>query len=175
MSAGTAIDELIRRLGLLPGAIVGRGPCHPTSPDSTIKARLGEFYENFPSVRRDNGYVEFQEKYAGATVDDPRRGMYLDILGFSDASTDIMELEEPVVDPDGFVLFAECLYHGTIDDASDMYEHDLAFNVRSQGVYCKTSTINTRSHGYRSHTDNFAAWLRNLTDCDGWYPRPEMP
>jgi hypothetical protein len=59
----------------------------------------------------------------------------------------------------------------------DMNEHDFAFSVtgdREPGVYRSQSTLHTPSRGFSRYADDFAAWLRDLLDRDGWYERPAL-
>ncbi|HXM58416.1 MAG TPA: hypothetical protein VOB72_23655 [Candidatus Dormibacteraeota bacterium] len=172
MADSTPIDALVDRLSRLPGAQVGRGPRHPRSPDAAVAPRLDTFLSEHPTLRDDAGYIEFQEKYAGAMIQHPGRRQIVDILGFSDASTDMQEMEGPVVDDDGFLVFAECIHHITVDGRlEEVHEQAFAFSVvsgRRPGIYRLVSTMADQSGEYRWYTDDFTVWLRDLVDNDGW-------
>jgi hypothetical protein len=175
-SRETDIDALVERMARMQGASVGRGPRHPRSPDPSVEPRLHEFLDAYPEVRRDAGYVEFQEKYAGAIVQDPAETRILDVFGFGGAATNMLEMDGPVVDEDGFLIFAQCLYYpdgGVIG----MHEHDFAFSVsgdRPVGVYRHQSTLDHSVPGFSRYVDDFTAWLRDLLDHDGWYDPPAV-
>jgi hypothetical protein len=172
------IDELVTRFSRMPRARVGRGPLHPTSPDRSIAPRIGEFFRTYPTVARDGGYVEFQEKYAGASLEDPDKDQIDDIFGFTDASTDLMEMDGPIVDEDGFLVFAQCIFHVvSAGKLVDMYEYDFAFDTtgdRDGGVYRSHATLNTHGRPFERHTEDFCSWLNELVANEGRYPRPPV-
>jgi len=173
-SPNTEIDVLVERWSRMPGAKVGRGPLHPRAPDASVEPRLRKFLDAYPRAGLDAGYVEFQEKYAGAIVQDPGEARILDIFGFDDASTGMLELEGPIVDEDGFLIFAQCIYYPD-GGVLQMHEHDFAFSVsddRPAGVYRHQSTLDRKVPGFSRYADDFAAWLRDLLDHDGWYEPP---
>jgi hypothetical protein len=170
----TEIDSLVERLGRMPGGRVGRGPRHPRSPDPSVEPRVREFLQAYPPLGQDAGYVEFLEKYAGVIVQDPGETRILDILGFSGVSTDMIEMDGPVVDENGFLVFAQCLYYPD-KGLHDMHEHDFAFSVageRRPGVHRHQSTLDRTVPGFTWYVDDFTAWLRDLLAHDGWYERP---
>lgn len=171
------LDDLIDRLGDIPGARVGHGPRHPKKPDLTLAERIRAFTEAYPRLlQTDPAYVEFLEKYSGAMIEEPESPRIVDILGFSEASTDIEEMEGEIVDENGFLLFCQCVFH-TIEGGrlTDTYEYDFAFDIsgdRRQGVYLKVSTLSTQDRPYEWHSDGFLAWLYELTKLQGRYERP---
>jgi hypothetical protein len=172
------IDDLVTRFGRLPRARVGRGPLHPTDPDTSIAPRIDEFFRAYPAAARDDGYVEFQEKYAGASLEDPDEDQIDDIFGFTDASTDMMDMDGPIVDEDGFLVFAQCIFH-VISDGKlvDMYEYDFAFDTsgdRDKGVYRSYAALHTRGSSYQRCAADFRSWLEELIAGGGRYPRPPV-
>jgi hypothetical protein len=172
------IDELMTRFGRLPRARVGRGPLHPTAPDPSIAPRIDEFFRTYPMAARDSGYVEFQERYAGASIEDPDEDQIDDIFGFTDASTDLIDMDGPIVDEDGFLVFAQCIFHVVSDGKLvDMYEYDFAFDTtgdRDKGVYRSYATLRTHGRPFDWHTEDFLTWLDELVASGGRYPRPPV-
>jgi nucleoid-associated protein YejK len=170
------IDDLVAELNLLPGSRIGHGPAHPSSPDRSLADPIHEFLDAYPALRRDEGYVEFQTRYAGASVENEEKTQIVDILGFSEASTGLLDMDGAVVDDEGFLVFAQCIYHTVADGKLvDMYEYDFAFNVsagRTWGVYANHSTLRTQPTEFLRHADDFTSWLRELVTMGGRYQPP---
>jgi hypothetical protein len=172
------IEETVGRLERIPGAVVGRGPHHPVEPEPSLALPIAEFLDGYPDVRRDGGYVEFLEKYAGAMIKNDDETQIVDILGFSDASTEIMEMDGPIVDDNGFLLFAQGVFHIIADGKElDMYEHDFAFDAsgdRRPGVYHSAATLRSQGQPFTWYADDFDAWLAELVEKRGQYGRPAL-
>jgi hypothetical protein len=173
-----SIDDLIVRLSAVPGARVGHGPRHPSSADLSVGPRVREFFEKFPALTSDRAYVEFQQKYAGASINNEERQQIDDIFGFTDASTNIIEMEGPIVDDNGFVVFAQCIFHQVVDGKLlDMYEYDFAFNVSGKldpGIYRNYATLRTEPTAFTSCVSDFHSWLEGLVARNGYYERPPV-
>jgi hypothetical protein len=172
------IDELVSLLEHLPGARVGRGPHHPKDPDRSLENQVSQFLDEYSALRRDTGYVEFLERYAGAMIKNLDETQIVDILGLSDVSTGIFEMDGPLIDEDGFFLFSQCVFH-LIEEGKlvDMYEYDFAFDTsreRPPGVYRCFSTLRGQGESYIWYTDNFYSWLAELVSKDGWYEHPAL-
>lgn len=172
------INEVVSRLERIPGALAGRGPRHPESPDLSIEDQLVQFLDTYPILRRDAGYVEFLEKYAGAMIKNPDETQIVDVLGFSDVSTGMLEMDGPVVDEHGFLLFAQCIFHIIVEGRLvDMYEYDFAFDTSEEGrpaVYRCSATLRSQGEPYVWYADGFCSWLVELVDQDGRYERPAL-
>jgi hypothetical protein len=171
-----SIDGVVERLSLIPGARVGHGPRHPQSPDAALGMRVAAFFDTYPALRRDGSYVEFQEKYAGALIEDPEQAQIVDIFGFDDAGTDILDMEGPVVNDDGFLVFAQCIFH-TVREGKllDTYEYDFAFNVNDDqdlAVYQSRATLRTLDEPFTRYIGGFLPWLEELVARSGRYERP---
>jgi hypothetical protein len=172
------IDETISRLEHIPDARTGRGPRHPEAPDLSIEDQLVQFLGSYSILRRDSGYIEFLEKYAGAMIKNLDETQIVDVLGFSDASTGMLEMDGPLVDEDGFILFAQCVFHIIVEGRLvDMYEYDFAFDAsgeRRPGVYRCSSTLRSQGESYVWYADGFCSWLVELVDNGGYYERPAL-
>lgn len=170
------IDSLMADLARIPGARIGRGPRHPSQPDATAGEKLREFLAEYPAVRTDPGYVEFLECYGGAYLENEDVSQIVDILGFTDASTQMYEMDGPIVDEDGFLLFAQCVYHIEVDGRLvDTQEYDFAFDVtggRESGVYGLFSARAVRDNRFEWHSDDFLSWLAQLVRTGGRFPTP---
>ncbi|MGH3797722.1 MAG: hypothetical protein ACRDRT_01920 [Pseudonocardiaceae bacterium] len=173
-----SITEAVSRLERIPGALAGRGPRHPEAPDLSIENQLVQFLDTYPALRRDVGYVEFLEKYAGAMIKNAGETQIVDLLGFSDVSTGMLEMDGPVVDENGFLLFAQCIFHVIVEGGLvDMYEYDFAFDAygeRPPGVYRCSATLRSHGEPYVWYADGFCSWLVELVDQGGRYERPAL-
>lgn len=170
------IDDVMSRFSAIPGSSVGRGPRHPTNPDPDVGLRIARFLEAYPLLRRDAGYVEFLEKYAGASIENDDFSQIVDILGFTDASTDIEEMDGPVVDSDGFLMVAEAVYHlreggrntGTL-------QHAFAYDVtgdRAEGLYHSLVSTERLEPAFVYALDSFEALLDDVVVREGWMDPP---
>jgi hypothetical protein len=172
------IDELVRLLESIPGARVGRGPRHPKDPDQAIGDQIEWFFDAYPALRNDSGYVDFMEKYSGVLIENPDETQIVDVLGFSDVSTGMLEMDGDVVDEDGFLLYAQCVFHGITEGRLvDMYEYDFAFDIsgeRPPGVYRCSSTMRSQGEPYVWYADGFCSWLAELARNGGYYERPAL-
>lgn len=164
------IDDLIARFEQIPGARVGRGLEHPTRPDASEAGRLEEFLSNYPFLRADSSYEEFLRKYGGAYVENEDVTQIIDILGFSNVSTDIIEMDGSIVNSDGYLLFAQCIYHIMSERGlKDTQEHDFAFDAtgeREPGVYRLYGDSEQDLNEFEWQYDNFANWLAYLVAQD---------
>jgi len=135
-----------------------------------------EFLSSYPRLRTDVGYVGFLMNYSGAVIEDAEGRQFVDIFGFSDVSSDIIEIEGDVVDEYGFLIFAQCMYHDIRDGVLiDSYEYDFAYNVGGSGefgVYCGRSTLGSRDTSFQPYCGNFLSWLQDLVAVKGWFERP---
>ncbi|MEV4759057.1 hypothetical protein AB0J86_28725 [Micromonospora sp. NPDC049559] len=171
------IDSVMDRFCRIPGARAGRGPRHPRDPDPAPAARLTEFLDTYPSLRSDRGYVAFLERYGGAAIEGGDDRPLVDVLGFSDASTGLLEMDGPVVDDDGFLLFAQYVHH-RIEGGKllDTEEQDFAFDTtgeRKPGVYRLFSSRRVSDDDFDWYAEDFLSWLDRLVRQDGILPRPE--
>jgi hypothetical protein len=166
------LDELMTAFAALPAAAVGQGPAGPSSA-----AELEEFLTTHSALTRDEGYVEFLRRFGGALIDDQPRALIVDVLGFSDASTSMMDMDGPIVDDDGFVVFAQVIQH-VIEDGmlADTREHDFAFDAtgrRDPVVYTLYGDrTNPARHGFRPSDPDFLTWLSRVVDARGMLPAP---
>jgi hypothetical protein len=179
------IDQLMDRFTGIPGARVGHGPRHPRHPDPSIAGQVDEFLDAYPALRADPGYVEFLERYGGASIENEKTGQIVDILGFTDASTDMIEMDGPIVDDNGFLVFAQCVYH-LIEDGKlrDTQEHDFAFDTtgrrdpRVYHLYSAMSRLTSAPEAPRSQSpfemscDGFVDWLAMIVNRNGMLEPP---
>lgn len=126
MTGDAKLHHLMARLATLGTWEPVRGPRHPTAPNPTPASAIARFLASYPVLRRDPGYIDFLECYAGAfvadaeetlTVDLPDRSyrvavQTVDLFGFSPiAPVNLIwgDEEDPtyaLVDADGFLPVA---------------------------------------------------------------------
>ncbi|MDG9700678.1 hypothetical protein [Streptomyces sp. DH37] len=169
----------MKKLEESTGAVTGRGPDHPVRPDHGLRPAVEDFIDAYPFLRSDDVYVSFLARYAGAYAESEDGNQIIDVFGFGGPSTDILEMEGPVVDDEGFLIFAQCLYSDVSDGALvDSYEYDFAFSAREEkprGVYCSGSTLRTHGQGFELYAENFHQWLLRIIEVNGRLGRPEVP
>ncbi|MGW3222451.1 hypothetical protein ACWDAG_24520 [Streptomyces sp. NPDC001157] len=160
------------------GAVTGRGPEHPTDPNRELQSELDRFIGEHPSIAEDEGYVGFLMKYAGAYAENSDATRIVDIFGFGGTSTDIVDPDFPLVDENGFLVFAQCIYSEVADgELVDSYEHDFAFSVagdRPPGVYRADSTLRESEQPFIRYADDFCEWLQRLIEVRGRFERPKL-
>lgn len=175
----SGVDRAISMFAALPGSSVGRGPRHPTEPSPDQAQRIARFLATYPTLRGDAGYIEFLEKYAGASIENEDFSQIVDILGFTDASTDIEDMDGPIVDNDGFLMIAEAVYHLRKGNRTfDTLQHAFAFDVtgeRSGGLYRSLVSGQRPEPDFKRAYESFAAWLDEVVSLQGWLEPPGHP
>jgi hypothetical protein len=162
------LEQLMFRFAAdLDGAVIGRGPRHPVRPRGHVEAEIDRFLAEYPVLRRDAGYVEFLETYAGATADSPD-GLIVVIFGFDpDVGLHMTQDEGPLVDDDGFLAFATVQVR-IVEGPTGVHEYlDMGFSydvtgARPPGVY--------RSLGMEPSAwfcEDFQHWLRLVVERHG--------
>ncbi|MFE6104697.1 hypothetical protein ACFVQ4_32715 [Streptomyces laurentii] len=169
------IDELVARLELLPGAQIGCGPRHPICPRIEVAPQTAAFLESYPFAREDRGYVEFLERFSGATVNDPEKDIGIDIMGFDPRMLNLVETEGPIVDANGYLLIAMCSYGEVSDGRLDTWEYDFALDstgTRKKGIYCLTALSGETLTEFEWHRGSFEEWIAELVEQAGKYAKP---
>jgi hypothetical protein len=110
MNTSDPLDALVAAFAAIPTAQVGCGPRHPHAPELDIQPELNEFLSAHLFLRQDVGYVQFLERYCGASVRDNERRVVLDISGLSGVSLDLTATPAEFVDDYGFGTFASAEY-----------------------------------------------------------------
>jgi hypothetical protein len=164
------LDELMQRFGQIPGAKVGHGPEHPESPDPSTAERLEEFLASYHSLQADQSYCDFLRRYGGAYIENHDATLIIDIFGFSEVSTDIVEMEGPVVNKDGYLIYAQCIYYiMSGNELRGTQEHDFAFDMtgaRRPGIYRLYGSSEHLHNQFEWQHESFASWLAYLMDHD---------
>jgi hypothetical protein len=172
------IDELVAAFDALPGTQVGAGPRHPVTPDPALTPRLTAFFAEFPGLARDPGYVDFMWKYGGMSRSDPEQNRLFYVHGFGAATADFDEdLDGPVVDEQGFFVFAESVVHADTAERHDTYEYSFAFNLardRPAGIYRFAATMSAQDRGFLRHADDFRSFLEETAANGGVWERPAL-
>lgn len=101
------VQLLMKTFLELDGAQVGSGFHHPEHPDPDLAQITQEFFSRFPFLKKDQGYVDFMETYAGAFLYVPGENLSIDLFGLSDVSTHLIEGEGELIDDDGFLAICD--------------------------------------------------------------------
>lgn len=175
-----SIDELVAVFEDLPGAVVGRGPRHPTEPEPSVADDLTWFFdEQYPGLQADSGYVEFMWKYAGLSRLDEGHHHLFYLYGFGPATADIIDdLDEDLAGKDGMFRFATCVVDGDIPERPlDAYSVDFGFDLtgsRRPGVYWYEASTQVPRAGWVWHTNDFTSFLAEAVANGGVWPRPQL-
>jgi hypothetical protein len=168
------LDKLVRELSRLPDSRIGKGPRHPTHPDPRIGPQIDAFFAENPMLGRDPAYVEFQYGYAGAGVfDEAEEEVYLDIVGFTDASTPIDDegLEFSLRD-EGLFVFAMAVYYPD-RETHRPWQLSFAFDLTGQreaGVYRLVASPGPVRSDWKWYCSGFLTWLEQVVEHRAMLP-----
>jgi hypothetical protein len=174
------IDELAAAFGDLPGALVSRGPRHPTRPQPSVADDLTWFFDKqYPALQSDPGYVEFMWKYAGLSRSDEGHHHLFYLYGFGPATADIIhDLDENLADEEEMFTFALCTVDGDIPERPlDSYTVDFGFDLtgrRRLGVYRLESTTQVPRTAWVWHANDFTSFLAEAVANGGVWSRPQF-
>lgn len=153
------IHSLMHQFVLLKGADVGQGPRHPTTPVPALAKEIEDFFHFHPFLRRDSGYVDFIEGYAGAGISrEPE--LMVDIYGFIPGGTHIVKEDGIRLDERGY--FAFCTTY-----LDNLGEVGFAFDTeRMSGIY--RWMVGEHLQGdYSWYCSTFLEWLERLIRYEG--------
>jgi hypothetical protein len=157
------VHSLVDKFLELADAEVGQGPKHPTNPIPELEAPTDEFFEKYPFVCKDTGYVEFLNSYSGAYVIWPDDQLMIDIFGFSEVSSPIITDEYPVIDDKGYLTFCSVLFRvkpgGGVENIQTLGFAFDATSQRKSGVYRQ---LVGREPGSPTKTDWYCATFLEL-------------
>lgn len=170
-----SLGELMERFASLPGASVGHGPEHPIAPNRALGAEVSAFLVAHPLLLQDQGYVDFLQQYAGASIE-RHEDVGVFILGFDTASAVHLVAEDGApADANGFLTF--CMAVANVP-TTGTWGHSFAFDItgaRRCGIYrsIPDSYRRFQAHGhqllYQWDSEDFLQWLSSLIDHDGVY------
>lgn len=173
MASGIDIDSFMIRFAALPDARVGAGPRHPTNPDPALEERVARLFAEVPALTRDQGFVDFMWRYAGASRGNPNGSDVFEIFGFSAAASTYDEFEEPLIGDDGSFMFAEAI-HEKPGEPLDVYTVGFAFNVdpgRQWAVYRAVQEKGAVNRPFTRHLGSFAEFLAEAVAAGGRHPQ----
>ena len=163
---------LVQRFSELDRARVGRGPRHLTQGNRSLEGALESFLKRYPFLKKDTGYVQFLECYAGAYLVWPEDELVIDIYGFSGVSTLIVGEDGPIIDEDGYLTFSSVLFRiregpGLENIQTLGFAFD-ATQQRKPGIYRQ---VVGREEGSPIVTDwygeTFLEWFKDVMDKKG--------
>jgi hypothetical protein len=108
MNTNDRIYQMIKKLHELGIVETGRGPKHPTLPNTELVEEIAEFLETYSFLKTDQGYVNFLERYAGLLLYRDSDFLSLGIYGFdNDVSLHLVNGEGELIDEAGILTFAD--------------------------------------------------------------------
>ena len=172
------IDELVAAFAALPGAVVGKGPHHPATPDPALAPELTELFETYPGLSSDAGYVELLWKYGGLSRRDDDDNELFHVFGFGPDVVDFYrDLDGPGVDELAFFIFAQAVVHAGSAGSPEVQERAFGFDLSGNlkpGVYVFESTLNAEAQTWIRYADDFTAFLADAVKRGGVWPRPDL-
>ena len=139
---------------------------------------IEEFLATYPFLRGDQGYINYLETYAGASVIDAGEEdrVMLDIAGFTQVSTNLAtwDFEVPVVDEEGYYSFASGVY--TLSDRGMHYDGISiggcfdSTGTRKWGVYRSVQGSTPEEFTRYWYCDTFEEWLWAILEYKGRLP-----
>jgi hypothetical protein len=156
------IHRLVQQFLLLEGASVGIGPKHPITPNSPSASEVEVFLNDYSFLRRDQGYVDFLESYAGGHLTPSDHRLGIDIFGFDNQSSHIINLEGAIVDEQGFLTICDGYIHILENKSTNVKPLSFAFDAsgkRRWGIYYPTEE--------RWYCESFMAWFELLVTRKG--------
>ena len=157
------------------GACVGHGPKHSDIPNTDLQPEINQFLSEYPFLQQDKGYVNFLERYAGATLDAPE-GLIVIIFGFvlDIGGLHMTQDEGPIIDDEGFLCIAAVQVRSD-EDAKGFDEYAKGFDEYTDLAFSFDATGERRPGIYRNiglnpkawYCEDFLTWLRLLIDKQG--------
>ena len=181
------IHELISAISQIGETQVGRGPKHPMHPNAELAEIVEAYFQRYPFLKQDQGYVDFMESYAGLFVYRPEYGLAIDVFGFAEVSSDLVlfgddfffQGENDILE-DGFLAFCDATFMPEGVAPADISIFDLlgggfAFKIDGKGVlgiYLAIVSPGTGSDAveYEYYCSAFLKWLEILLESQGWLP-----
>lgn len=193
------IHQIIRQIGTIDDAevFIGYGPKHPSTPDPTLEGIIQEYLGMYPFLRRDQGYIDFLETYAGLNIYREAVNVAVDIFGFCYGISSLIEKtdqgflwqgESSLVE-DGFLIVSDAKlvfeekreHHVSTEPTNNMVGVGFGFDTlgsRPWGVYRKSTVEPSRFRTYYPpirdtwywYCSSFTEWLQILLDTKGNFP-----
>jgi hypothetical protein len=166
------IETLMRSFLDLGYAEIGNGPKHPAAPNPDLAAPVQAFLARFPILRRDQGYVDFLEYYAGASILWPHNDLVVDIFGFTEVSSHLLETDGPIVDEHGYFWFCSEVIrlHPGFETRTTTAGLQFAFDTTQQrrwGIYRGIDNEDSSRTEFAWYCESFLEWLNLLIENKG--------
>ncbi len=165
------IAQLMKRFEALGGTEIGQGPKHSEQPNLIIAPDVRAFLDAYPILKRDPGYVDFLEVYAGASLTWSNDALAIDIFGFTSVSSHLVLADGPLVDGHGFLKFCDSIVRvqASSTGLKDVLGQGFAFDVtgeRKWGIY-RSITNDQGESPPIWYCSNFLTWLQMMIETRG--------
>jgi hypothetical protein len=189
-STQSQIVSLIQQIEAIPNAIIsiGRGAVHPSEPDTTLADDLSSYWKAYPYLLKDKGYVHFMQMYCGMHIYRPDYDIAIDVPGFTDASSTIIQhgndflwLGESSIFQAGLLIFCDAMLpaqppsQNSSTDSTHVVGTAFGFNPAQPGIFrTKNQTGQDMSEVTSQDTyfycEDFIEWLTILVKWQGYFP-----
>ncbi|MEH2444617.1 MAG: hypothetical protein V7K18_02180 [Nostoc sp.] len=168
MTSNNRIHQIINSLHELGNVETGRGPKHPTFPNTEQAQEIAEFLETYSFLKKDQGYVDFLESYAGLLLYRDSDFFSLGIYGFDeDVSLHLIKGEGELIDEAGMLTFADLalpLQEGD-KSADNLRGIGFGFDSTQQKTWGVYRSIDDQP--YHWYCGSFLEWLEKLYNQKG--------
>ncbi len=162
------LRQLIRGLVTLGEPLIDFGPKHYAAPNPSLQPEIDAFFEMYPALGRDAGYVEFLEVYSAAVVE-KYESLIVEIYGFShEIATHVAHPDESLIEDGDFFRFAEILLLGKDDRGIGIglgFSFDLT-GRRPSGVY-RSIDQDGKQTPHEWYCSTFLEWLEQVVQKKG--------
>ena len=163
------LDYWLTRLAEISVLQLGRGPMHSTQPNSKVASEIEDFLSRYPVLRQGQGFVDFWQRYAGASWDRPRDEFLGSVYGFDPVTMHIENDEGGFeVIEQGLLYFADVYLLTEADHDSEWKQCFFGFEAtgeRPSGIYRMWDDNNeTRIEWFCA---SFIDWLRLIVNLNG--------
>lgn len=163
------IHSLMEKFSKLPEAALGRGPKHPSMPNLALRDEIEAFLKEHPFLTKDRGYIDFLECYAGARAFRADGSLVVDIFGFTEISSHLIEADGPIIDQDGFYGFSDGIFQDRAGIDVGIGGRFDATGNRRRGVYRSRYSRPNEIDIYW-YCESFLEWVEVLIDTKGHLP-----
>lgn len=164
------LTELMEQFRAIPGARVGTPtPSHVALPGVSAQEEIATFLATYLLLSRDTEYTHFLRTYGGASIF--QSPTFVDIWGFAEdeASTSMYEVEDPVVDEAGILMFALVVREDLPEPSQQISFGFPVTDAHAQGVYYGSSRTN---FVWKWYGPTFLAWLHDVVVHQGRLEEP---
>jgi hypothetical protein len=168
MDVISRVDDLVSSFAELPEAEIGHGPDHPKSPNASLRGPINQFFDQYPFVKADPGYVAFMNRYCSASTVSTEEDITIHVFAPVGEMNDPLAYEQ--VTEDGYFVFGFSEFWRGKPSA----EHAVALlfgfdstGKRRSGVYRSVRLAYKEKVPFLWHCATFLEWLDHAIHSRG--------